>query len=140
MPRTKGTGFTGFGESDPETVKVVDRSRRFPGSEKRGMELGLMLVSTPLRLGVGMPGMENTVVGMMDCRSSLVVLEDEDMAGGTADVKIPPPECKAGCAIWSRPEPGCEGPAPIFERLTMPPPVYSSFPAVTTTGAEVGLF
>jgi len=56
-----------------------------------------MLVNTPVRLGVGIPGMEKTLVGMIDCKSSFVAavaiigvdeVEEEDM--------IPPPECRTG--------------------------------------------
>jgi hypothetical protein len=55
---------------------------------------------TPLRFGVGIPGMENTVVGMMDWRSSLVV--DVDATDVVVVVMIPPPECKPGWAIWRK--------------------------------------
>ena len=91
MPRTKGTGFGGFRAS--LTTGWVGRfgmSSRFPGNEKSGIELGLMLVRTPVRLGVGIPGIEKTVVGMMDWRSSFVV--DVGAIEVEVVVTIPPPE------------------------------------------------
>ena len=73
-------------------VMVLERSSRLPGSEKRGIDVDLMLVSTPLKFGVGMPGIENTEFGMMDCRSSFVA--DVAIIGDDVDVDviIPPPE------------------------------------------------
>lgn len=66
---------------------------------------------------------------MIDWRSSFV---DEAVdTDGDVVVMIPPPECKTGCAIWSSPG----WPVPIFDKLTMPPPVNSIFPAETTTDA-----
>jgi hypothetical protein len=78
-------------------VKLLERSSRLPGSEKSGIDDALMLVNTPVRLGVGIPGMEKTLVGMIDCKSSFVaavaiigVDEVEE------EVMIPPPECRTG--------------------------------------------
>ena len=76
-------------------LKVFERSNRLPGNEKRGIDVALMLVKTPDRLGVGIPGMENTLVGMMDWRSNFVA-EVEIRDGLDEVVIIPPPECSTG--------------------------------------------
>ena len=79
----------------PAMLKVFERSNLFPGKEKRGMDVALMLVKTPDRLGVGIPGMEKTLVGMMDWRSNFVA-EVEIMDELDEVVIIPPPECSTG--------------------------------------------
>jgi hypothetical protein len=76
-------------------LKVLERSNLFPGKEKRGIDVALMLVKTPDKLGVGIPGMEKTLVGMMDCRSNLVA-DVEIMEEFDEVVMIPPPECSTG--------------------------------------------
>ena len=98
MPRTKGIGFDGFGASlATGWFGRFGRSSRFPGKEKSGIEFGLMLVKTPVRFGVGIPGIEKTVVGMIDWRSSFVV--DDGAKDVEAVVTIPPPEWRPCWAI-----------------------------------------
>lgn len=74
-----------------------------PGREKNGIvdEL-LIFVKTPAKLGVGTPGIENTVDGMIDCMS-IFKLVFEGVAFGVTetldDVEMLPPDCSPGWAI-----------------------------------------
>ena len=87
-----------------------------PGKEKRGVDF--IPVSTPERLGVGIPGIEKAEVGM---RGAAAAAEVEEGALLLPPI-TPPPDCSPDCATCSRPGCDCGSlSAPGSTALTDPP-------------------